>query len=147
MLLFVVLIIDPSFLLILLSERGFSSLRWSQTSNCFSLVAEFDLKCWDVSISPLQAYSFRCWFSNNSIQFFFARVLSKFFCGRSWHFFSLCYSNDLSSILSSGDIVMLLSSTHHLVLSRSCSFIAYNGPSGLPGRRNILRWPWELIMG
>ena len=66
MLLFVVLINDPSFLHILLSERGFSSLRWYQASNC-SLVAEFHLKCWDVFISPLQAYSFRCWFSNNPV--------------------------------------------------------------------------------
>ena len=47
--------------------KKFSSLLWSQTSNCFSLVAKFHLKCWDVSISPLQAYSFRCWFSNNPV--------------------------------------------------------------------------------
>ena len=38
------------------------------------------------SISPLQACAFRCWFSNNSVQFFFARMLSKLICGRSWHF-------------------------------------------------------------
>ena len=38
------------------------------------------------AISPQQACAFRCWFSNNSVQFFFARMLSKFICGRSWHF-------------------------------------------------------------
>ena len=38
------------------------------------------------SISQLQACAFRCWFSNNSVQFFFARMLSKLICGRSWHF-------------------------------------------------------------
>ena len=38
------------------------------------------------SISPLQACAFRCWFSNNSVQFLFARMLSKLICGRSWHF-------------------------------------------------------------
>ena len=80
-----VLINDPSFSFSS-QRKKFSSLLWSQTSNCFSLVAGFHLKCWDVSISPLQAYSFRCWFSNNSVQFFFARMLSKLICGRSWHF-------------------------------------------------------------
>ena len=49
----VVLINDPRFLRILLGERGFSSLRWSQASNCFSLVAEFHLKCWDVFHKPI----------------------------------------------------------------------------------------------
>ena len=38
------------------------------------------------AISPQQACAFRCWFSNNSAQFFFARMLSKLICGRSWHF-------------------------------------------------------------
>ena len=38
------------------------------------------------AISPQQACAFRCWFSNNSVQFFFARMLSKLICGRSWHF-------------------------------------------------------------
>ena len=38
--------------------KKFSSLLWSQTSNCFSLVAEFHLKYWDVFISPFEAYHF-----------------------------------------------------------------------------------------
>ena len=45
MLLFVVLINDPSFLLSS-RQKQFSSLRWFQASICFSLVAEFHLKCW-----------------------------------------------------------------------------------------------------
>ena len=36
-----------------------------------------------------------------------------------------CYSNNLSSILSSRGFGRLLSLTHHLVLSRSCYFRAY----------------------
>ena len=38
------------------------------------------------AISPQQACDFRCWFCNNSVQFFFARVLSKLICGTSCHF-------------------------------------------------------------
>ena len=125
MLLFVVLINDPSFLLSS-RRKKFSSLLWSQTSNCFSLVAEFHLKCWDVSISPLQAYSFRCWFSNNSIQSFFARMLSKFICGRNCHFLLRpFYPNNLASILSFRRHCDVALFTNHLVLSRSCSFRAY----------------------
>ena len=78
------------------------------------------------SISPQQTYSFRCWFSNNSVQFFFARVFCKLICGRSWHFLL----NSPMAIIyllffHSGGIVMLLSSTHLLGLSGPCSFHAY----------------------
>ena len=53
------------------------------------------------SISPQQAYSFRCWFSNNSVQSFFVRMLFKFNCGRSCHFLLRSFlSNNLASILS-----------------------------------------------
>ena len=38
------------------------------------------------SISPLQTCAFRCWFCNNSVQFFFTKMLSKLICGGSWHF-------------------------------------------------------------
>ena len=55
--------------------KKFSSLRCSQTSNCFSLVAEFHLKFRVVSISPQQAYSYRCCFSNNFVQSYFVRML------------------------------------------------------------------------
>ena len=50
-------------------------------------------------------------------------MLFKFYCGRRCHFLpNSFFSNDLSSILSSGGFVMLLSLTNHLVLSRSCNF-------------------------
>ena len=38
------------------------------------------------SISPLQAYSFRCWFFQQLRYNLLGRVLSKIICGRSWHF-------------------------------------------------------------
>src|SRR4051812_27944691 len=55
-----------------------------------------------------------------------SRMLSKLNCGRSWHlllhsFITMIYL----PFFCSGGIVMLLSSTHHLVLPRSCFFRAY----------------------
>ena len=125
MLLFVVLIIDPSFLHILLGERGFSSLRWSQASNFFSLVAEFHLKCWDVSISPLQAYSSRVWFSNNSILTFLEGCFPRSFVAEVGIFFSILlfqWSIFYSFFRRHGDVALF---THHLELWGSCSFLAY----------------------
>ena len=76
-----------------------------------SVVAEFRLNFEKFSISPLQAYSFRCWFSNNSVITFLEMCFPSSFCDRSWHFLlHFFYCNDLSSILPSGGIVMLLSS-------------------------------------
>ena len=95
MLLFVMLINDPSFLLSS-RRKKFSSLLWSQTSNCFSLVAEFHLKCWDVSISPLQAYSFRCWFSNNSVITFLEGCFPSSFVAEIVIFFSAPLSQQSS---------------------------------------------------
>ena len=61
------------------------------------------------SISPLQAYSFRCWFSNNSVQSFFARMLSKFICGRNCHFLLRPFIPTIQLLFfRSGGIVMLL---------------------------------------
>ena len=60
------------------------------------------------SISPLQAYSFRCWFSNNSVITFLEGCFPSSFVAEVGIFSSIYYSNDLSSILSSGGIVMLL---------------------------------------
>ena len=86
MLLYVVSINDPSFSPILSAKGVVISLLTSIQSfvSVSGMYSPHSLEMF--SISPLQAYSFRCWFSNNSVQFFFARVLSKFFCGRSWHF-------------------------------------------------------------
>ena len=60
------------------------------------------------SISPPQVYSFRCWFSNNSVITFLQGCFPSSFVAEVGIFSSICYSNDLSSILSSGGIVMLL---------------------------------------
>ena len=78
------------------------------------------------SISPLQACAFRCWFSNNSVQFFFARMLSKLICGRSWHFLLRSFlPHNLASILSFRRHCDVSLFTHHLRLWRPCSFRAY----------------------
>ena len=89
---------DPSFLLSS-RRKKFSSLLWSQTSNCFLLVAEFHFKRWDVSISPLQVYSFRCWFSNNSIITFLEGCFPSSFVAEVAFSSPFCYSNDISSII------------------------------------------------
>ena len=125
MLLFVVLIIDPSFLHILIGERGFSSLRWSQARNCFSLVAEFHLNCWDVSISPLQAYSFRCSFSNNPVITFLERCFPSSFVAEVGIFSYILlfqWSIFYSFFWGHCDVALF---THHLQLWRSCYFLAY----------------------
>ena len=124
MLLFVVLINDPSFLLSS-RRKKFSSLLWSQTSNCFSLVAEFHLKCWDVSISPLQAYSFRCWFSNNPVVTILEGWFPSSFVAQVGIFFSILlfqWSIFYSFSRRHCDVALF---THHLELWGSCSFRAY----------------------
>ena len=62
------------------------------------------------SISPLQSYSFRCGFSNNSVITFLEGCFPSSFVAEVVIFFLILYSNDLSSILSSEGMVMLLSS-------------------------------------
>ena len=58
----------PKFFIHPSSEISFSSPCWYQSNLLFLLVAEFSLHSFEMlSISPLQAYSFRCWFSNNSV--------------------------------------------------------------------------------
>ena len=68
-----------------LGEEVFISLLISIQSTV-SVVAEFRLYLEKFSISPLQAYSFRCWFFQQLRFNLLGRVLSKLFCGRSWHF-------------------------------------------------------------
>ena len=124
MLLFVVLINDPSFSF---SSRWkkFSSLLWSQTSNCFSLVAEFHLKCWDVSIIPLQTYPFVVGFPttpfNSSLQGCFP---SSFVTEVGIFFFILLFQWSIfySFFQRHCDVALF---THHLELWGSCSFHAY----------------------
>ena len=68
-----------------LGEEVFFSLLISIQSTV-SVVAEFRLYLEKFSISPLQAYSFRCWFFQQLRSNLLGRVLSKIICGRSWHF-------------------------------------------------------------
>ena len=58
------------------------------------------------SIRPYQDYSFRCWFSNNSVLAFVVSVLPQDLVFSSFIPYH-CY-------FCSGGFVMLLSSTHHL---------------------------------
>ena len=124
MLLFVVLINDSSFLLSS-RRKKFSSLLWSQANICFLLVAEFHLKCWDVSISPLQAYSFCCWFSNNPVTTFLEGFFPSSFVAEVGIFFSILLFQwyiFYSFFRRHGDVALF---THHLELWGSCSFCAY----------------------
>ena len=78
------------------------------------VVAEFRLNFEKFSISPLQDYSFRCWFSNNSVIIFLEGCFSKLICGRGCHF--LLYSflaNDSTSILSFHRHCDVALFTHH----------------------------------
>ena len=50
------------------------------------VVAKFRLNFEKFSISPLQAYSFRCWFFQQPRCNLLRRVLPKLIYGRSWHF-------------------------------------------------------------
>ena len=78
---------------------------------------------WDVSISPRGSYPFVVGFFQQLRYNLLGRMLSKLICGRSCHFL-LRYLIPTIYLLfvRPGGIVMLLSSTNHLVLSRSCNF-------------------------
>ena len=83
-----VLINDPSFLL---SSRWkeLSSPCWPQSNLLFSLVAEFRLNFEKFSISPLQAYLFRCWFSNDSVITFSEGCFPSSFVAEVGSFYSI----------------------------------------------------------
>ena len=66
--------------------KKFSSLLWSQTSNCFSLVAEFHLKSRDIFHKPTSSLFISLWVCQQPRCNLIERVLSKLSCGRSWHF-------------------------------------------------------------
>ena len=102
---------DASLLFILLVEEVFISLVLSIKSmvSISGRLSPHSLEMF--SISPLQAYSFRCWFSNNSVLTFLEGCFPSSFVVEVVIFFSILYSNDLSSIFfPSGGMVMLLSS-------------------------------------
>ena len=96
-----------------------------------SIVAEFRLNFEKFSISPLQAYSFRCWFSNNSIITFLEGCFPTSLVAKLSFSSPSLYPNGLTSILSLRrhcDVVLF---THHLVLWGPCSFRAYPFPTGV----------------
>ena len=77
------------------------------------------------SISPLQAYSFRCWFSNNSVITFLEGCFPSSFVAEVGIFFSILlfqWSIFYSFFRRHCDVALF---THHLELWGSCSFRAY----------------------
>ena len=84
----VVLINDSSYLSFFLVEEVFISSLFP-INHCFPLVVEFHLSFEMFSISPLQAYSFRCWFSNNSVITLLEGCLPRSFVAEVVIFFSI----------------------------------------------------------
>ena len=77
------------------------------------------------SISPLQAYSFRCWFSNNSVITFLEGCFPSSFVAEVGIFYSILlfqWSIFYSFFWRHGDVALFAS---HLESWRSCSFRAY----------------------
>ena len=106
-----------------LGEEVFFSLLISIQSTV-SVVAEFRLYLEKFSISPLQTCVFCCWFSNNSIQSFFEGCFPSSFVAEIVIFFSVPLSQQSSFYSFVPEALWsLLSSSYHLVLPRSCSFL------------------------
>ena len=77
------------------------------------------------SISPLQAYCFRCWFSNNSVLTFLEGGFLSSFVEEVGIFFSILlfqWSIFYYFFRRHCDVALF---THHLELWGSCSFLAY----------------------
>ena len=86
-------------------------------------VAELHLSFEMFSISPLQAYSFRCWLSNNFVLTFLEGCFPSSFVAQVGIFFSILlfqWSIFYSFFRRHCDVVLF---THHLVLWGSCSFM------------------------
>ena len=84
-----VIVHDPSLFFILLVEEVFISLVLSIKSmvSISGWLSPHSLEM--VSISPLQAYSFRCWFSNNSVLTFLEGCFPSSFVAEVVIFFSI----------------------------------------------------------
>ena len=87
------------------------------------VVAKFCLNFEKFSISPLQAYSFRCLFFQHPHCNLLGRVLSKLICGRSWHFL-------LHSVIPMIDLLLFLPEAlcccFHQVSSHLLKFMFYS---------------------
>ena len=127
MLLFVVLIIDPSFLHILLGERGFFHLFGDLKQSIF-------FRQWPVVTSSFWDACHKPTTSLCLSLLIFQQLRSILLCkgafqAHLWQKLAFsppfCYSNDLSSILSPGGIVMLLFSLIILFCQDHVLFHAY----------------------
>ena len=131
MLLFVVLIIDPSFLHILLGERSFH-LLFDLKQAIVSVSGRLSPHSFEMfSISPLQAYSFCCWFSNNSVLTFLEGCFPRSFVAEVGIFFSIPlfqWSIFYFFFRRHCDVALF---THLLGLWGPCSFRAYPFSTGV----------------
>ena len=121
----VVPINDPNYLYIVLLEEVFFISLVLSIILFVSVVAEFFLNFEKFSISPLQAYSFRCWFSNNPVVTILEGCFPSSFVAQVGVFFSILlfqWSIFYSFFRRHCDVALF---THHLELWGSCSFLSY----------------------
>ena len=122
MLLFVVLANDPSYLFIILVEEVFISSLIS-SKQLFPSVAGCHLIMLRCFHKPTTSLFFSLLVFQQLRFILLLRMLPKFNCGRSYHFLLRSLIPTIHFLfVRPGGIVMLLSSTNHLVLSRSCNF-------------------------
>ena len=118
-----VLINDPSSSFILSGAIYFLVPSFLSTQFFFPLVAEFHLSFEMFSIRPYQVYSFRCGLFQQLRVTLLFKMLFKLIGGRRCCFLLRSFVPSIQLLFfRSGGIVLLFSSTHLLVLSRSCSF-------------------------
>ena len=106
--------------------NSFSSPCWYQSNLLVPLVAKISPHSFEMFFHKptTNLFVLLLVFPNNSVLTFLEGCLPRSFVAEVVIFFSIpSFSFIYRLFLSSGGIVMLLSSTHHLVLSRSCSFL------------------------
>ena len=119
-----------------LSSRwiSLSSPCWYQPIYCFvsGRISPQDFKMF--SVSPQQAYSFRCWFSNNSIITFLEGCFPSSFVAEVVIFFSILSFPTIQLLFfRSGGIAMLLSSLIIPFMSKIMFF-----PFAYPSNRSVV---------
>ena len=109
-----------------LGERSFSSPRCSHSNQWLPLVAVCHLIMLRCFHKPTTSLFFSLLVFQQLRINLLGRVLSKLICGRNCHFLLRpFYPNNLASILLFWRHCDVALFTHHLALSRSCSFRAY----------------------
>ena len=113
----------PKFFIYPFGEISFSSACSYQSNPLFFVSGRISPQVFEMfSISPLQAYSFRCWFSNNSVITYLEGCSPSSFVAEVGIFFSillLLWSIFYSFFRRLCDVALF---TLHLVLWGPCSF-------------------------